>query len=293
MTSVENALEIAPDHDASHALHAQLLLFRNEHVQALDAIDQALRLDSENPVHHAVRAKVLLTMGRRNDAAESVAAGLRLAPEHPELLALCGTLHLRQANAAQAAEAYLAALRHDPSDEQAREGLLEALRGRHRVYREILRMRQGLLGLLKQHGMVPIFLALVTCAIGVRLIAGATGYNWVRGTLIAVLLVPKELANTFLLLHPIGRHALTRTEKVVAACVATALLASAVLAILSWLTASPALANAARGIGGLVLLLSFCHAISTHVRLTRAAKIRITILVLIALALLLTVLATR
>jgi len=290
--SLERCLESDPEEADAHGLHATLLLERGDRTGALAAIDRALSLDPDDADHHATRASILLATGGREQAAASVAHGLRLAPEHEDLHRLQGELHLGAGHVEAATQAYLTVLRLDPTDEKARKGLLEALRGRNRVYRGILLLRQGVLSLIRQHRVLPTVLVVVACAAGVRLLGGTTGYTWVKGTLVAVFLVPAEIANLFLLLHPVGRHALTRTEKVVAAGVGTALLLAGLLSGLAALMTSKTLLEVAQGSAGMVLVFAFWHWILGDIRLGRAAKRRIAILVLVGIVVVIILWAT-
>ena len=280
MASLKQALRLDPDKADAHELAARLLLTDGKRQEALAAVERAIALDPEDADHHAVHAHVLRALGRTDAAFASLQNGLRRRPEDPSLQRLHGELLLARGESTSAVDAFLTTLRQRPDDEHARAGLLEAMRARYPGYRWVLMLKEGIQQLVRGRRWSVLFLCYFGCVCLALMIAGPGGlvvFRLALVGLIAVLFVPKEIANVALLAHPVGRHVLVTSEKIVAAAVATLLLGAVVAASIAWLFGSQRWRAAAIGCGTLVFLLSLIHAHSSRFPLTRAAKIRIVI----------------
>lgn len=258
------ALELAPDFAAAFWLRARLHLQLGAVKAALAASEAALALDPFDPDHHDAHASALFAGGRHREAEASVLAGLQQLPDDPHLLALRGQLQLRSGDLAAATASCLAALGRDPTLELARQGLLEALRARHRGYRFVLSLRSGLATVFLRVPPAlrwPMLIALALCLAG---IAGRESVGAVRATLIAALLLPTELANLALFLHPLGRHLLRRWERILAVLVGIGIGAAGACAAAAWMLASPGLLGPAKALAALVLLTALVHWLARH-----------------------------
>lgn len=172
------SVELDPESNPGHSVLARVHLERNDLRAAERALAEALRLDPEDAFDHGLLARIRFEQGRWEDAVAAADAGLVFEPGqqlclHYRAVALvmagrreeakaaldallaeapdCAATHaavgmsLIQAGDADAARAaFLEALRIDPESRDAREGLVTALRARHRLYGLLLR---GLLSL--------------------------------------------------------------------------------------------------------------------------------------------------
>lgn len=272
------ALQQDPEHAPSHALLAQTHVLRGDPRAACAAIERALRIDPDDGEHHLLHAVALQTAGDRAGALAAVHAGLSRSPDEAQLHRLHGELLLTGGAPDRAGEAFLAALRRAPDDEQARRGLLEVLRARHHAYRPVLRLRAGAMQLLRQHRWGTLALGYLACAVLVALVAGADAVKVVRAAVIATLLLPKEIANSLLLLHPFGRHVLQRREKAFALVTCTLLMVAAALGATCWLGGAPSLRRAALVCGGAALFAAVLHFAIDHSRMRRTTWVLIAVL---------------
>ncbi|MBL9077405.1 MAG: tetratricopeptide repeat protein [Planctomycetes bacterium] len=255
------ALAVMPDHAPSHALLGELSLAKGCAAAALAAARRALAVDPDDAAHHLLEAAALRATGDPAAALDSVRRGLTRAPLHAELAALEGELLLHRGDVDGAAESFSRSLRQQPHGESARRGLLEALRARHRGYAVVLRLRQGVVQLVRERRWLLLAACYLGCCLLAVAVAGRNGAQVLRGALIAVFLLPKELANALLLLHPFGRRVLRRSEVAFALATAAGVMAAAALGTVSWLTDAPALRGPAAGCGIGALLASALHAV--------------------------------
>jgi Flp pilus assembly protein TadD len=172
----ETAIGLEPDDAFAHYARATALLGRGRLVHASEAIHEALRLDPHDPDAWSLRAIVAYNTGAFAGAADAAARGLAIDPGHIECLRMRAralnqigdTNHLAGADASMrealtqspddahahcdaghvllergrpvaAFGFFREALRLDPTLADARTGLLASLRGRHPLYRILLR----------------------------------------------------------------------------------------------------------------------------------------------------------
>lgn len=173
MGAARRAVELDPESNPAHSVLARVHLERNDLRAADRAISEALRLDPDDAFDHGILARIRFEQGRLGESVTAAEAGLACDPEHDlclhyravalvmsgrkeeakaaldALLAEapdCAATHaavgmslIRAGDAEGARDAFLEALRIDPESADAREGLVTALRVRHRVYGALLR----------------------------------------------------------------------------------------------------------------------------------------------------------
>lgn len=124
-------------------------------------------------------------------------------------------------------------------------------------------------------------LCYVACLALAALVAGSGGMNAMRAALVAVFLLPKELANTLLLLHPFGRRVLRRREIAFAVATSVLLLAAGLLGAARWLLAAPLPTElvGACAVGG--LLAAVLHFALEHSRIRRTTWVLIALMALL------------
>ncbi|MGE3172520.1 MAG: tetratricopeptide repeat protein [Planctomycetota bacterium] len=286
LASIAAALRADPEAASAHRLHARLLLARGDRERALAAASRASELAPDDAETLAVRARALRAADRDHEAAAAVRDGLRLAPDDAELHGLHGQLLLARDPGAAAAS-FLAVLQQQPEDEPARLGLLEALRARHRLYRGVAWARQGVVELIRQERWVVLAVCFAVCLLAALAITGRDAMHAVRAALIAVLLVPQELAHVALMLHPLGRHVLRRRERAFAAATGALLVTAVACGLATWWPGSTwprhALLDWAKGCGAAALLAAWLHLMVEHGRLRRTTWVLIGVLVAVAI----------
>lgn len=167
------AIGCRPDASYAHYVHALALLESDRRKEARAAARQALELDPQDPDHHAllgwidlgerrwqealvnaegglaldpehvqcanVRAQALVKLGRGGEAGHTLDATLSRDPESAITHANMGWTLLERGGHRRALEHFREALRLDPEFEWAREGIVEAMKARHFLYRAMLR----------------------------------------------------------------------------------------------------------------------------------------------------------
>ncbi|MBE7463190.1 MAG: tetratricopeptide repeat protein [Planctomycetes bacterium] len=169
----QRAVSLAPDDSFSHYVHAAVLSGRDDYAAAGAAIAEAIRLLPEEPDYWGLLGGVRLSQKRWQDALDAAESGLRHDAEHEKCLnvrAIALVKLGRQAEAGRvldvalrqnpdntlthanqgwalleagepqkAMEHFREALRLEPNNEWARQGIVEALKARHFIYRWMLK----------------------------------------------------------------------------------------------------------------------------------------------------------
>jgi len=292
--AVARCLELDPEKADAHDLLARLHLDRNETRAALDSSARAVALAPQDPDHHETMARALHSAKRPDEAHAAVTTGLQLAPNHTGLQRLAGVLHLEAGRAEAAAQAFLGTLRSSPDDAGAKIGLADALRARNRFYAATLVMRRGAFGWVRERNWLALAIWFALCVAAAVAMRSAVGVAALRGVVVVSMVLPTDMANVTLLLDPLGRHLLSRTQAACAVLVALLLAAAAVLAGLAATGLAPSAWEAAGACGAGALLTSVLRLALDHVTLTRAVKIGLAVLVAIAIVLaLLVMIVTR
>lgn len=133
------AVRLEPEEPLFHGMLALVYAHMERWQEALTAAEQGLRLDPEHGMCVNARAFALAHLGRRTEAIETTQSALADDPENAITHANHGWMLLRHQKPQEAMVHFKEALRLDPSCDWAREGIVEALKARNRVYRLLLR----------------------------------------------------------------------------------------------------------------------------------------------------------
>lgn len=167
------AVHHEPDSDFAHSTLARVFYDRDRYDEALRHINEAIRLDSESPEHFALlsaihldqsrwqpaldaaerglqidpehvgcnnlRAMALVKLGRRDEAGATIASTLERNPDNAITHANKGWALLHEGKHEKALEHFREALRLDPTNEWARQGIVEALKARNFIYAWMLK----------------------------------------------------------------------------------------------------------------------------------------------------------
>jgi tetratricopeptide (TPR) repeat protein len=168
----ERAVACGPDLPFAHFVLALARYHRNHYPEAEAAIAEATRLDPTNPNHHALlaairaeqedwtgalaaagrgleqdpehgwcanlRAMALVKLGRRDEAGAAMAEALARDPDDAFTHANRGWSLLHEGDPRRALEHFREALRLNPNLEYARGGMIEAIKARSWLYRQML-----------------------------------------------------------------------------------------------------------------------------------------------------------
>jgi len=283
--AIERIVELDPDDDTGWHLLARVELLESHNEAALEAIENAVQCDPDDVDHRTLKVEILRALGRRDEARSELQTALALAPGDDTALRQRADLALRDGDFDEALDHYLQALRADPGDVVTRRGMLEALRARSVFYRVVLALRLWLHDFVVRQPGGGVVLILVMMA------ASRVVHPAIRPAVLGVLLVPTTIADFFLMWHPIGRHALSKTQKVTATIALVAMLAAAGFGVARLTTGNGSHGDAAtRCLGAAVLVAVFGFAIQ-HSKLDAAARRRITILLIVAALLVVAVIA--
>lgn len=237
--AIDRAIELDPEDPDARAVLAQIRLQQKRHADALAAADAGLALDPQHIGCLNLRSLALVRLGRQQEAHDTLDAALAHDPDNPLTHQARGFALLHRGDPAGALRHFQEALRRDPTLDGARAGLVEALKARNPVYRVVLswflwmerftgaRQRQILL-----YAWATMFVGrrLVSAIDGMEWVATALGSIWFGAVLFTTCAVP--FFNLLLLVHPLGRHALPRRQRVDALLLGGALLLAATVIVL-------------------------------------------------------------
>jgi len=137
--AVREAIRIDPDDAQYHGFESHLHLEERNWPAALASADRGLEANPEHEVCLNVRAVALVKLNRRVEAGSTIEAALAREPESAMTHANQGWALLEQSKPEKAMEHFREALRLEPSNEWARQGIVEALKARYFIYSLMLR----------------------------------------------------------------------------------------------------------------------------------------------------------
>lgn len=137
--AIREAIELGPSNPDYRALLAAVCFDQRRWQDALNAAEEGLRLDAEHGGCANLRAMALVKLGRRREAGATIDAALARDPENATTHANRGWTLLEQHDPARALEHFREALRLDPTNDWARQGIVEGLKSRNPIYAVMLR----------------------------------------------------------------------------------------------------------------------------------------------------------
>lgn len=232
---LEKALSLYPYEAEYFGLLAYMLLGQRKHAEALEKADEGLALEPDNNTCLNARSTALNKMGRIDDAIQTMQEALSHNPDSDYTHVAVGWNHVEKGRHKEATKHFLEALRLNPGHDAAKAGLKEALKSRIPPYRWLL---QYSFWLHNKGRRLQTFMPIILY-VAFRVLTGmlnqnesTSGLSWIVLAVYILFVVTSwtinSIANFFLLFHPLGKHALTSTEKWSAL--------SSVLAIVSGIT---------------------------------------------------------
>lgn len=257
---VQEAIRLDPTDPASFALLSSLYLQQRRWADGLAAAEEGLKLDPQHVNCANLRAMALVKLGRRQEAGATVAAALTRDPENAVTHANQGWTLLERGEHRQALEHFREALHLDPELEWAREGIVEALKARHFIYRLIL----GYFFWMSRWNRRTRWALILGLYFAVRILRGVVRISPALAPFIWPVLIlyfifvylswtADTLFNLLLRLDPFGRLALSE-EQVIASNWVGACLLAALAGLVGWLLTNNGTAMAA-AIGSAVMVI--------------------------------------
>lgn len=227
--NLNKALELYPYSSEYFGLFSYVLLQAKKFEEALEKANEGLAVDAENVTCLNARSVALNKLKRTDAAIETMQNALAQDPDNEMTHATVGWNLLEKGKHKEATRHFLEALRIDPNYDNARSGLKEALKSKVPPYRWLLQYSfwvndKG----RKLQTALPIVLYIAfRILIGLFSNTNHSELAWIFGGLYILIVVASwtisSIANFFLLFNPIGKYALTTSEKWSAITVVTGL----------------------------------------------------------------------
>ncbi len=217
--AVKAALDLDPEDPQYYALLSAVCASKRQGKKALEAAEKGLALDPEDMACTNARAAALILLGKGDEADLRMEAALHRDPEDAETHVHMGWSKLHQGKIDDAMEHFKEALALEPDMEYARAGLVEAMKGRNKIYRVFLSLFLWMTRLDSR--MIVVFListiviryAVLRIAQSVPLLAPVLWpLYWGLALFILMTWIADPLFNLILRLDRFGRHALSRRE---------------------------------------------------------------------------------
>lgn len=221
----EEALRLDTDFSEVYGLLAYLAIRKSKWEEALTLAERGLGIDSDDVTCTNARVQALSNLGRLDHAQESLDYALHRDPENPITHYQKGNTLLREGKFDEAAQHFCEALRLEPNLEEAKSGLVEALKGKHFVYSLFLKYIFFMTRLTPGQRWGLIIGGLVGHRVLFRTLANSGQMGLAYGVRFLYLLIvyftwtASSLFNLLLFVHPQGRHALSDKQKKTAAVV--------------------------------------------------------------------------
>lgn len=218
LEALRSALALDPL-DPDYFAQMGLVYFQMSQWQAsLNASESALRLDPEHVDALNLRGMALIRLGQKELALETVESALLSEPDNARVHANRGWMFLQTGRHTEALDAFQEALRLNPELAWAREGMLDALKARFWMYRQL----QKYFFMMARHSRKYQFASLIVLIVVVQLLSSFAGaYSHVIalsvvGVYFAFAMLTwlaDPLFNLLLRFHPQGRLVLNTRER--------------------------------------------------------------------------------
>lgn len=220
-TAARQSIALAPNESRGHVLLGEIRLHQSRWQESRESAEQALALDPEDVNAKNVRAHALRQMGQAGSAEAELRSSLAVDPEDAWTHANMGWTLLQAGRRDEAMNHFREALRLQPELDSARAGVVETLKAGNVFYRMILQYFFWMAS-LGRRGQWGVILGAWFGYMILRRVAEATpaARPWVMPLVVAYLVfvvvswLAVPLANLALRLHPFGRLALSRDERI-------------------------------------------------------------------------------
>lgn len=217
------ALRLEPDDAHTHALLAHLHLHRERWGDALVEANAGLAIDPEDTDCLNLRAAALTKLRRHEEAEQTIGRTLHKSPENPQAHANMGWQLLHRNQPKQAMQHFQEALRLQPDNDFAKAGLVEAIKARNPIYRVLLAYLLWMSTLSPAMRFGVLIGGYVLYRLAIEGLKTAPQYALLLWPVIVIYLLFALLTwvgvpafNLLLLIHPYGRYALSRHQRIAA-----------------------------------------------------------------------------
>ncbi len=235
----ERGIGMAPTHADLIALVGQMKSVQKKWQEALDYSNRALSINPSHTMALNVRVAALNKLGRKDEMQSTMRETLAADPNSSYAHSNIGWAQLESKQHDKAKEHFVEALRLDPNNEQARLGLLEALKAKNFLYRFFL---NWMFFMGKQTEQAQ-WIIIIAAFFGYRYLYNAAQTYPILMPVVVVLAVSfyatwmmQPLFNLLIKLDKVARHALTKEESRAATVVGIGLLLGAGFFITYWQT---------------------------------------------------------
>lgn len=216
---IEEAISLYPSDPDYFALWASIKLQRKHFALALELANKALSLDAKNLFALNLRTTALTKLNQKENALETIEGALHEDPNDAYTHANYGWNLLEQNQHEKALEHFKEALKNDPNLDYAQEGMLEALKAKHFIYRWFLKYAFFISNLAEKNQ----WFFIIGFYVAYRFLSGLAekveALQPVLYPILALLFVVAistwiigPISNLFLRMNPYGKHLLKRHE---------------------------------------------------------------------------------
>jgi tetratricopeptide (TPR) repeat protein len=234
--NLQQAIELNPYTAEYFGLQAYVLIAEKRFAGALEKADEGLAIEAENLTCLNARSIALNKMNRTADAIETMQGALAQDPGNEITHATVGWNFIEKGKHKEAQHHFLEALRLNPDYSSAKAGLKEALKSKLALYRWLL---QYSFWVQNRGRKLQIALPIILYIVFRVLIAlsqnsdSTAGLSLILVGIYILIVVTSwtinSIANFVLLFHPLGRHALSVSERWSAITVVAALVTGLLL----------------------------------------------------------------
>ena len=218
-TQLHKAIELDPYHAEYFGMLALVYLESKDFEKALEMANEGLALEADNITCLNARSSALNKLKRIDEAFQTMDDALAQDPDNEFTHNVIGWNLLERGDHRQALVHFREALRIAPDNENAKAGMKEALKSRILPYKWLLQYSFWVHNKGKRfQSILPIALYVVfRILISASNSTDNSGLTWLLVSTYILLVVTswtiESIANFILLYHPVGRYALTTTEK--------------------------------------------------------------------------------
>ncbi len=229
--AIDRAIEMDAFSAHFYHLRGHIAFNQKDYEFALINAEKALEVDPENVEAINLRSLTLVQLNRRDEAADTADFALHKQPENPYAHANKGWAELNRGNHEEAQKHFREALRLAPMNEMARMGLKESIKAHNPAYRLILNYFLWMGRMSQRNQWVFIIGIFVFYQV---LLGISDAYPAIAPFLYPFIVlyiifafstwIAVPVSNLALRLHPLGKFALTKEEKLASSLVGGLLL---------------------------------------------------------------------
>ena len=217
--AIKNSIRLSPNIADYFGLLATIKIYQKKYEEALDSVNEGLSHDPENVFCLNTKSTAQINLGQEEEASKTVKGALNEDPEDSYTHTNYGWGLLQSGNITKALYHFKEALRLDPSNENARSGMIEALKAKYWFYRKFLKYQFWMQKKSSkfQWGFI-IGIYILSKALSSIAKSNPELSNWVYPIYYTLILaafstwVMDPVSNLFLRINKFGRYALNETE---------------------------------------------------------------------------------